>query len=337
MKDSKSNKENPIVSIVTFTFNHEKYILKVLESFINQKTNFEYEIVIHDDASKDNTQEIIREFERKYLKIIKSIYQEENQKTKGNGIVTRISLQVAKGKYIALCEGDDYWTDEYKLQKQVDFLEANPDYAMICTDYDVLYQADGRIEKDYLKNNFGYTQENDIELEYYINKRKYIRTLTACFRRDLYDNYVSEIDERIRNNKAAGDLPIWLYFLATSKVKYIPDSTAVYRVSPNTASRIQDRAKRYEFSKTIGDVIEYYALRYNLSKQTVKQVKASKILTKMVYDFFQDKTSEIFKGILRLIKIGVRSKQSIYFLLGSMNKKMKSIAVKKYDLENYFN
>ena len=171
-----------------------------------------------------------------------------------------------RGKYIACLEGDDYWTDENKLQKQVDFLEANPDYAMVCTDYDVFYQNENRIEKDYLKNNFGYTQPKDVELEYYINKRKYIRTLTACFRRDLYNKYVSEIDEHIRNNKAAGDLPIWLYFLATSKVKYIPDSTAVYRVSPNTASRIQDRQKRFEFAQTINGILDYYGCKVHIIK-----------------------------------------------------------------------
>ncbi len=333
MKKAKTVNE-PLLSVCLITYNHANYIKSAIDGVLKQKVNFDWELIIADDNSTDGTREIILEYKKQHPDFIRLILQEKNIGAAQNWLDL---ISAPHSKYIAYFEGDDYWIDKYKLQKQVDFLEANPEYAMVCTDYDVLYQADNRIEKDYLKNNFGYTQEKDIELEYYINKRKYIRTLTACFRRDQYDKYVKDIDENIRHNKAAGDLPIWLYFLATSKVKYIPDSTAVYRVSPNTASRIQDREKRYEFSKAIGNVIEYYALRYNLSKQTVKQVKASKILSRMVYDFFQDKTSEIFKGILSLIKIGVRSKQSIYFLLGSMNKKMKSTAIKKYDLENYFN
>ena len=119
---------NPLVSIVSLTYNHEKFIRRALESFIMQKTNFEYEIIIHDDASTDNTQQIIREYKKKYPEIIKPILQEENQKSKGSGIVTKTAYSAARGKYIALCEGDDYWTDPLKLQKQVEFLENNIEY-----------------------------------------------------------------------------------------------------------------------------------------------------------------------------------------------------------------
>lgn len=115
-----------IVSIDCITYNHEKYITDAIESFLMQKTNFDYEILIHDDASNDKTADIIREYERKYPEIIKPIYQTENQYSKG--IQTNIfNLQRAKGKYIAICEGDDYWTDPYKLQKQVDYMEVHPE------------------------------------------------------------------------------------------------------------------------------------------------------------------------------------------------------------------
>lgn len=114
-----------LVSINCITYNHEKYISKAIESFINQKTNFEYEILIHDDASTDRTAEIIRKYEKKYPQIIKPIYQVENQYSKGKR-ASLINESRAIGKYIAICEGDDYWKDPYKLQKQVDYMEANP-------------------------------------------------------------------------------------------------------------------------------------------------------------------------------------------------------------------
>lgn len=114
-----------MVSICCITYNQEKYISDALNSFLMQKTDFEYEILIHDDASTDRTAEIIKEYEKKYPDIIKLIYQTENQYSKGVK-VGRFNMERAKGKYIALCEGDDYWTDPFKLQKQVDFMEIHP-------------------------------------------------------------------------------------------------------------------------------------------------------------------------------------------------------------------
>ena len=115
------------VTVICIAYNHEKYIRNALDGFVNQKTNFQYEVLIHDDASTDNTAKIIREFEEKYPDKIIPIYQTENQYSKNVGIIQSILLPLAKGKYIALCEGDDYWTDSQKLQKQFDFMESHDD------------------------------------------------------------------------------------------------------------------------------------------------------------------------------------------------------------------
>ncbi len=121
----------PIVSISCITFNHANFLRECLDSFLMQKTTFPIEILIHDDASIDGTIDIIKEYESKYPEIIKPLIQSENQYSKGaRGIMATYNFPRAKGKYIALCEGDDYWTDPYKLQKQVDFLEKNPDYVI---------------------------------------------------------------------------------------------------------------------------------------------------------------------------------------------------------------
>ena len=115
----------PLVSIDCITYNHCKYIRDALEGFLMQRTNFPVEILIHDDASTDGTAEIIKEYEKQYPWLIKPVYQTENQYSKHNGTISKIQYGSALGKYIAFCEGDDYWTDPYKLQKQVDFLESN--------------------------------------------------------------------------------------------------------------------------------------------------------------------------------------------------------------------
>lgn len=117
-----------LVSIYCMAYNHEKYIRQTLEGFVNQKTNFKFEVIIHDDASKDHTAEIIKEYERRYPNIIYPIFQKENQYSQKKPIISTFICPKIRGKYIAVCEGDDYWCDMNKLQKQVDFLENNPQY-----------------------------------------------------------------------------------------------------------------------------------------------------------------------------------------------------------------
>lgn len=113
---------NPLVSISCITYNHVSYIRQCLDGFLMQKTDFPFEIVVHDDASTDKTAEIVREYEKKYPNIIKPIYELENQYSKPGISINDITFPYLRGKYIALCEGDDYWIDENKLQMQVDFL-----------------------------------------------------------------------------------------------------------------------------------------------------------------------------------------------------------------------
>lgn len=129
-----------MVSIRCTTYNHEKYIRDALEGFVMQKTNFRFEAIVHDDASTDGTAAIIREYAEKYPDIIKPIFETENQYSKHDGSLARIMNEACKGKYIALCEGDDYWTDLYKLQKQVDFMESHTDYSMCF--HNVMIEAD---------------------------------------------------------------------------------------------------------------------------------------------------------------------------------------------------
>lgn len=119
-----------MVSVICNAYQHENVIRDALEGFVMQKTNFPFEVLIHDDASSDGTAAIIREYEEKYPEIIKPIYSKENQYSKRDGSLPRLQYGRVKGKYIAFCEGDDYWTDPEKLQKQFDALEAHPEVDM---------------------------------------------------------------------------------------------------------------------------------------------------------------------------------------------------------------
>ena len=133
------------VSVICNAFNHGKYIRDALNGFVMQKTDFKFEVLVHDDASKDDTADIISEFEAEYPDIIKPIYQTENQYSKNVWITDVYQLRRSKGKYIAICEGDDYWTDPDKLQKQYDALEAHPEID-ICVHASTLVNAsDGSV------------------------------------------------------------------------------------------------------------------------------------------------------------------------------------------------
>lgn len=128
-------KDEIMVSINCVTYNQEEYIEDALDSFLKQQTTFKYEILLHDDASTDRTPDIIREYEVRYPGIIRVMYQEENQYSQGIETVgLTFNYPRARGKYIADCDGDDYWTDPYKLQKQIDFMESHPGCSMCFHD-----------------------------------------------------------------------------------------------------------------------------------------------------------------------------------------------------------
>ena len=145
-------KDDIKVSIICTAYNHEKFLRKCLEGFVMQKTNFKFEAIIHDDASTDGTKAIIQEFESKYPDIIVPIYQKENQHSKKVRIMDDIMIPKARGKYIALCEGDDYWCNENKLQLQYDFMESHPEFSA-CFTNTIFHDLRG-IQKDRNYNNY---------------------------------------------------------------------------------------------------------------------------------------------------------------------------------------
>ena len=136
------NQEEPIlVAIHCLVYNHEPYLRDCFEGFVMQKTNFRFVAIVHEDCSTDHSADIIREYEAKYPDIFRPIYETENQWSKHDGSLERImnaAIDATGAKYIAMCEGDDYWIDSYKLQKQVDILEADRSLMLCCTDCSVV-------------------------------------------------------------------------------------------------------------------------------------------------------------------------------------------------------
>lgn len=211
----------PLVSICSITYNHAPYIRQCLDGFLMQKTNFKYEIIIHDDASTDGTTEIIKEYAEKYPDLITPIFQSENQYSKGvRGFYARFVYPLAKGKYIALCEGDDYWTDPLKLQKQVDFLEANPEYVM-CTHMFKNYNESNKSYTDFY--NFYYDLIYD--LNHYILRKDWVtQPLTLMFRSSAL-----ELNEYMKYSNAK-DVTLCYHILGKGKGILLKDVMGVYRI-----------------------------------------------------------------------------------------------------------
>lgn len=210
----------PIVSISCITYNHAPYIRQCLDGFLMQKTSFPIEILIHDDASTDGTQDIIREYEVRYPEIIKPIYQKENQYSKGVKVSLKYNYPRAKGKYIALCEGDDYWTDPLKLQKQVDFLESHPDYVMCSHQYRTYNQE----EKTFGSCHFGTSQPIEYNLKTLIDGFWFFHPLTVVFR-----TAALELEEYQRY-PVVMDAVLFYALLKKGKGYCFPDDMGVYRV-----------------------------------------------------------------------------------------------------------
>ena len=250
------NADAPLVSVHCTTYNHEPYIAQALEGFLMQKTNFPFEVIVHDDASTDRTAEIIREYEARFPKIIKPIYETENQYSKHDGSIARIMAAACKGKYIAFCEGDDYWIDENKLQMQADFLEGNPEYGMCYTRARQFIQK----KRTFSKTLFGKPVADFNDL---LQNGNRIPTLTVMLRKSLHERYREEIHPE---NKGwlMGDYPTWLYVAHESKVKFLDSVTSVYRVLEESASHSNDFAKMLMFQKSYYEIRDFFAEEYSV-------------------------------------------------------------------------
>lgn len=209
----------PLVSISCTAYNHVQFIRQCLDGFVMQKATFHFEVLIHDDASMDGTQDIIREYEVKYPEIIKPIYQKVNQYSKGIPIGVTFNMPRAQGKYIAVCEGDDYWTDPYKLQKQVDFLESHPDYVMCSHRFDQYYEDRHRLEKE-KDDTF---QGADYDLQNLIGGKWFTQTLTVMYRRSALDL------KRYERYGMSMDIILFYELLKHGKGYCFPEAMGVYR------------------------------------------------------------------------------------------------------------
>lgn len=289
---------NPIVSVICITYNHENYIAQTIESFVMQKTNFSFEILIYDDASTDRTGDIIREYEKIYPTLINPIYQTENQYSKGYK-VGHFNIQRAKGKYLAVCEGDDYWTDCYKLQKQVDIMEKNSDYSLCVHSSLMVHDKDNRTKL--IRPSIGnktFTVEEVIKGGgglFATNSMMY-RTQFGLNRPDFYEA------------APVGDYPLTIYLALMGKIYYIDECMSAYRVSVNGSwterelSTIEKKVDHFDkIAKMLDDINEFTKYTYDKTIDYTKRHNQFNLLLEQ--NLYVELLKEEYKDFYRTIKL----------------------------------
>ncbi|ELX67989.1 glycosyltransferase [Prevotella nigrescens] len=238
------------VAIECLVYNHKPYLRQCLDGFVMQKTNFRFVAIVHDDCSTDGSQEIIREYEEKYPDIIRPIYEVENQYSKRDGKLMRIvneALNATEAKYLAFCEGDDCWIDPLKLQKQVDYLNANKRCGLVYSCIDVIDEHSNVIAHN------GKAHECNFDSLFDDNG---IPTLTVCMRMELNQRYFNNVT--INHNWLMGDLPRWIYVAHESDLYMMPEITAFYRILLNSASGRISINSRENFLLSNIKICEYF-------------------------------------------------------------------------------
>ena len=214
--------EKPLVSVLCIAYNQERYIARTLESILKQETTFAFEVIVHDDASTDSTLSIIRDFQKRYPNIIKVIAEEQNQynKVPPGGYLEGIMRPFVRGRYIAVCEGDDYWICPNKLQKQVDYLEANQECTATCHRAVVI---EGSTSEQIGYMGYGLS-ECDLRVEDLLDFWN-IPTASLLYRSDVIGTFADDWTF----DRPVGDFPRAIYLAHMGYIHYFPEVGSAYR------------------------------------------------------------------------------------------------------------
>lgn len=244
-----------LVSVLCTAYNHEEYIRDALESIVTQQTDFPFELLVNDDASTDGTAAIIREYAEKYPDIVRPFYQEKNLYSQGINIEDTVMLPAAHGKYIAFCEGDDYWSDPSKLQRQVDFMEAHPEYSACVHDTVIHYCDASAPDSLYSKKHMPQSGDRDIDFADILKGMAHAyHTSSLLFRRE----FAFDIPDYFYCGAHYGfaDFPRALFLRLSGPIRFLDRPMSVYRARSNPTSWSSnvdgqyDKLRRFVYGQT---------------------------------------------------------------------------------------
>jgi glycosyltransferase involved in cell wall biosynthesis len=241
-----SNKKNssPFVSILVVTYNHEDYISQTLEGIFNQILPYSFNVIVADDCSRDNTLQVVKRFKDNYTDRLIIIEQDQNIGFIQNYL---LGLSECNGKYIAFCEGDDFWIDERKLEKQIDYLETHPGVGLVYTDFCIADNNRVFNKTGHVEHNFKDRAEGNV-LNKMIKGDNQVMTLTVCLRRSLLGaDYIDFMNDK---GFFTADFPTWLWCSYQADFHFIPEITAVYRRHDNQITNGLDPSFVWTFMRS---------------------------------------------------------------------------------------
>lgn len=247
---------NPLLSVLVITYNQEKYISQTLDSILSQKHNYDYEVVVGDDCSSDDTKNIISRYVSNYPEIIIPLFNKKNLGVVGNYFNV---IAQCRGKYIMQCAGDDWWLPE-KVEKQIQFMEENPDCCMCYGKAKKFNETRNQYEDDCI----GFA-DTTFERLLQLNC---IPALTVCIRREKVIEYLDSIAP-LTKKWLMEDYPLWLWCSAKYSIKYLPEEFGVYRVLSFSASHSSDIDKQIAFFKSTCEIKNYFLSNYSNSNMTL--------------------------------------------------------------------
>ena len=255
-----------MISVGVMGYNQEKFVRQTMDCILAQQCSYPFEIVIGDDASSDNTRKILEEYQQRHPAIIRLL-----PKTPNKGVLKNYAdvIKACTGKYIAFCHCDDYWHDPLKLQKQVDFLEANPEYGLVHTDADFYFESTRTTLHSYHAKTHPNMPEGDV-FEALLASKFSITTPTATYTKSAIDKYV-DFNEFEKAGFLYEDLPTWLALSKHTKVKFLKDSTSTYRVIENSHSHSTSGDRKLYLLQGHYNMKMHFIKKYGVSSEVVRE------------------------------------------------------------------
>jgi glycosyltransferase involved in cell wall biosynthesis len=264
---------DPLVSVQMITYNHASYIAKAIEGVLAQRVSFPIELVIGEDCSIDGTRDIVLAYQSNHPDVIRVITSDTNVGMKRNNYRT---MKACRGKYVAFCEGDDYWHHTGKLQQQADYMERHPDCGLIFSDYDVYHVSSRRFTRDFLKHQEWTMPKSPDIWDFFCRRFAIILTCTVMTRRTL-SWQIMDSDPFLHQSAhfLMGDVQHWLETATRARVHYIPESLATYTQTEESATRSKDITRILRFAVSNAEVLIYLSNKYNLPSSVRNTYEAS--------------------------------------------------------------
>ncbi len=305
-----------MVSIMMLAYKHGPYIEMAIESIVRQNTSFPIQVVVGEDCSPDNTRDVINSLVEKHPQVIKPILHANNVGAWNN---QEAVFDACTGKYIAFCEGDDFWNTTDKLQKQIDILEANPEVGLVFSNFNI--KEKHRTVSSIIKSDPGYSVQPEEILV-----ANSIATCTVVCRSELLNDARAFLGEK---RFAMGDYPLWLYIAQKSKIAYIDEPLATYRIVGGSATN-QGYQKQLAFLESQQEVKSYFMERFTYSESIQQRVRSEYLQKKLMLCFLVNSRSELKRCAkeLKEIKGKLTQRERIYEIAGKF--RLLSFPLKAY-------